>query len=1006
MNIGASTPFKLVKPGKFIVDYVLLENTKERLVIEVITNLDLTPFLTGGNIKTTLYSIDDTEIANVVLTAPITISQRNNIIDNRYATPLSATSTTVDYNPTPSIGKMTDYTYNITDPTMNDNSVDFKFNIKYLLKNSYQVTFSNLSLVEGSEIYIDAVLSTYLSEPDVKLTVFESDTHYARKTRKIQKGNVVDISNGYINTIKTYEYGISNKPLDFFYGISYFDYTYSYSSIATNITTVISPETSNIIQTSNWGMYSDGNINDIVTLFLTNSNGFKSKVCNLTLKVPSIYELFEYTPDPRIPDNAFRMRRNCDYNGVNYYNNVAPNGDSSSIYYYPIGREKYRWSTDFTRKRNYEYYYEKIIDDVKTLEDYDHVFRYPSYVDDDNITYPSGSVSLNFYTLNNNFYDDFIDTNTASAPITTLYRRPVNSAFIGITLLKSMLTLNQYGLDMDTINTKDNRLMINGVAKNLDDISMKQHSYSGPSWIFNNSSIIDDNTKNNHLPLSKWKASNGGVFLRSFYSWLNPFDVDYDMVEIPYQIDYYNGSLDDGVGATIKSKSNGVLVFSGISNNNFGYEITCNNTHVGKTILVNFTQSNALSLMNGIYIITDVGSPTTKFILTRHISHVANIDIIGSIVRVAQTTVSYVNSKSGAVLGKAPFVYTKVSAYDMRSTDNFERYYSKNHTTSNIYLSTSVYLNDCYNASIKDYPLMPVAISTNDIAKNIPNVFDIADNPNNIKYLLEFETGSNLDTINTDNIKVGKTTVNTQFNSTVVYSNFLVKRQNYLAYYDITGVTYQGYTDSVYTIPSSIRFDAELTAPNGVSKYNFHRAYGSYRMTSGIESLGFVQKANNTTQVQLYEKNGKNNTGVLIPFVWEDRTFGTDTYYNNLLYYNNTYYFEQVYRNIIKVPIFNTSSEVYMKNIEIKSLDVNYTINVVSFISSTVDDSNDTFMYEYMIKVDINYNQMISGSIFIDYATSRLKDQSEYFVEAEYTLVFADNTGKEIRLKVKDINIP
>ena len=123
------------------------------------------------------------------------------------------------------------------------------------------------------------------------------------------------------------------------------------------------------------------------------------------------------------------------------------------------------------------------------------------------------------------------------------------------------------------------------------------------------------------------------------------------------------------------------------------------------------------------------------------------------------------------------------------------------------------------------------------------------------------------------------------------------------------------------------------------------------------------------------------------------------------MYLGNSYYFEQVYRNIIKIPIFDLSSDVYLKNIEIVSTDNKYTIDVVSFVSSTVEHSNDTFMYEYMIKVSINYTEMHTGSMTVDNYMSRLKHTNDYFVTADFVLVFADSTGKEIRMKVKDINM-
>jgi hypothetical protein len=992
MNTGASTSFRLVKSGRFIVDYVLLENTKERLMVEVITNLDLTQFLTfgGGNIKTRLLSGNGALIQEVTSTAPIAILQRNNIIDNTYAI-------TNNYNPSPNIGRLTDYTYNITDITMSDNDVGTKFNIKYLLNNSYQVTFNNLSLNPGDEIYIESVLSTYpyvnvANQIDFKIEVFESK--YTKKTRTIQKGDVIDISNGYTNIIKGKTH-TSLSTLDFFVDINYFDYTYSYSSSSSNIIpNTITPQTSNYIQTTNWGMYSD---NDDVSLFLTNTAGFKAKVCDLTKTGGSTTDDTEVIPNAYRPFDAYRIRRNCDINGVNYFNNIQPSDISLADYYYPLGKLKHKWSTDFTLKRKYEYYYEKVINDTKTILDYKHEYTYPEYTMDDGngglLTVPSGVITLNMFTINSEFYSNFIDPNNSSiAPTTTAYRRPLNSAFVGTPLLKSKLSINNTTGDlvMDTNTVSGRKLMVNSEAKTLGDISITMHSYSGPEYVFNNPSIIDNNTINNHTPLSKWKISNNTI---TYSSYIHPFVVDYNTDSL-VNFTYYNGINDDGIGATLSGVLVTILTFPVVVKQ---YQTLTNiipGVTIGSKVLVNLPSSNISFISNGIYIVNNIGNTTTPWVMTRDSSYDTNFDIIGSVVyHNISPRKMYVNNKDAAVLGKKGFVYSLVTTNPPGIATSFEDYFGKTHANDNNYYSNSNYLNDCLNASLKDYPLMPNAVTTNEVVFNIPNVFDIADNPNCVKYLLEFESGTKfLVDKNDDSSTIGSTSQNT----TVAYSNFFVKRQNYKAYY--TGsTTFTNLTTIAQPVPNTV-----INLNNALIKYNTHRMYGAYRMTSGVESLGFVQEANSSTENNFYT-----NSGILIPYLKTMYYIGTTVFSDritpNLLKYGK-FYFEQVYKNIIKIPVFDLESNVYLKNIEIKSLNPLYDIKVVSFISSTVEGSNDTFMYEYMVKVEID-NSEIDEPATTNYGTGVLKYRADFLVRAEYTLVFADINDNEIRLKVKDKNI-
>lgn len=64
---------------------------------------------------------------------------------------------------------------------------------------------------------------------------------------------------------------------------------------------------------------------------------------------------------------------------------------------------------------------------------------------------------------------------------------------------------------------------------------------------------------------------------------------------------YSNGSL--GIGATLTSNTNGPLILDGITAD-----------LVGDRVLI---PSQTDAKQNGIYVVTDLGSPTTPFVLTR-----------------------------------------------------------------------------------------------------------------------------------------------------------------------------------------------------------------------------------------------------------------------------------------------------------------------------------------------------------------------------------------------------
>lgn len=983
MNIGASSAVKIVKSGNFIVDYVLLENSKEHLVIEVITNLNLKPFENSGSIKTSLYKENGDILQEVTQTAPnITITQRNKIIDNKYA---------IKNIYTENIGSLNDYDYDITGATMIDNNFDTKFNIKYMTGNAYTVVFTNLQLNGGDKIYISAELSSYLGESNYVIDVF-GDNDKIIKYRYIQIGNSVDRTDGYENIIKSkkFDYGPTGTSLSFFTGISYFDYTYSYSSSNTNITTAITPSTSNKIKTYNWGMHSDG---DVVRLFLTNTTGFKSEVCNLSL-LSSSYEDTEYIPNIESPKNAFRIKRNCDYNGVNYYNNIQPSDPLLVDYYYPSSREKSRWSTDFTRKRKYEYSYEYIIQNLN----------------DD----PFNETYFTIFKAKQDSTNNLIISNTVITPVELI--KNTSDLWIGSPLLNKSIDVNVGGTidGFSDISYKNYLKLTSNISGNIittdlkiKDVSNVIQKDNNTMYIFNSSVINSDKVLNEeYIPLSQRRASydadatNTALYNKTTdYNRIYPIDVKgvtmndtFTVSLLPGNTVYAsNGTLNNGYIGTLTAPSEGVLPTNSI------YMQDISNLNVGDKILV---YQPGYERRNGVYVITDLGSSTTKWVLTRWKYMCRDYDYSDRIVRSTGK-----NSLGSCVMqfmrgifnrdADKPF-YKRLSNPNQVNTsipliilNNFiEDYYSNGH-------GSEAYLRDCLYNTIYDYPVLTTTGSPTPeylISGSEPNCEIFADTPSVVKYLLEFDDDTDFIVLNSDDISVGKTNIKT----TVAYSNFYVKRSKYKAYYNNLSI-YNGNSN------------AAVFVENG--KFNYHKLYGAYRMTSGVESLGFTQVDGDT----FYNVGGK--TFVMIPSL---KTLNVQqngvNRQDNVLKINSIWYYEQVYKNIIQIPCFGIDSDVYLKNIEITSNNADYKITVPKFVSSTIDNSNNIFMYEYILNVEIlNRSRVLYGSngfptlgisdLVYDSSVMNTPSQSDLFISADFVLVFADSTGKEIRMKAKDINI-
>jgi hypothetical protein len=390
MNIGVNSPIIFRKNIPCIADYILKENSTSRLVVEIITNMNLVDYT--GDITVDLRDyIDGTVLSSYIINNignNANIYSRNNSINKNYA---------INNNYTIDIGGLNKYTDDISNRINSDGE---NLTIKYFTHNSFTAIFGNLELSPYQKIYVTCSL-TYLGNTITCLPFIDEDNRM-KKTRMIQKGNPLTVigSAGYINNIKSKFFLSPYESLDFFTSRNYFDYTYSYASATSYLSTT--PSVSNKVYISNWGMWSDNM--DNVKLYLTNNNDALIHVCDLTWET-TVYDNTEVVPSVFTkPKDTFLIRRNCDINGVNYRNNILPDQDYFLNYpYYPNGYpvpsipniDSNNPDTDFTRKRNYTYNYESTITDfnpeylvgnANQLGGYNQFFNYtndnyPSYYD-------------------------------------------------------------------------------------------------------------------------------------------------------------------------------------------------------------------------------------------------------------------------------------------------------------------------------------------------------------------------------------------------------------------------------------------------------------------------------------------------------------------------------------------------------------------------------------------------------------------------------------------------
>jgi hypothetical protein len=360
MNIGVNSPIIFRKNIPCIADYILKENSTSRLVVEIITNMNLVDYT--GDITVDLRDyIDGTVLSSHTINNignNANIYSRNNSINKNYA---------INNNYTIDIGGLNEYTDDISNRINSDGE---NLTIKYFTHNSFTAIFENLELSPYQKIYVTCSL-TYLGNTITCLPFIDKDNRM-KKTRMIQKGNPLTVigSAGYINNIKSKFFLSPYESLDFFSSRNYFDYTYSYASATSYLSTTVTPSVSNKVYISNWGMWSDNMVG--VKLYLTNINNALIHVCDLTWET-SVYDNTVVVPSVFTkPKDTFLIRRNCDINGVNYRNNILPDQDYFLNYpYYPNGYpdpsipniDSNNPDTDFTRKRNYTYKYESTITD-------------------------------------------------------------------------------------------------------------------------------------------------------------------------------------------------------------------------------------------------------------------------------------------------------------------------------------------------------------------------------------------------------------------------------------------------------------------------------------------------------------------------------------------------------------------------------------------------------------------------------------------------------------------
>jgi hypothetical protein len=109
-------------------------------------------------------------------------------------------------------------------------------------------------------------------------------------------------------------------------------------------------------------------------------------------------------------------------------------------------------------------------------------------------------------------------------------------------------------------------------------------------------------------------------------------------------VTYYNGSANDGIGATLTSASNGIFTHDG-----------ANNFSVGDKILVK-EQSN--SFENGIYEITILGNASTPWVLTRVTEANTDLKIKDVIVCDGTSTAWQIDQTSPAIDGASAITFT------------------------------------------------------------------------------------------------------------------------------------------------------------------------------------------------------------------------------------------------------------------------------------------------------------------------------------------------------------
>jgi hypothetical protein len=208
-------------------------------------------------------------------------------------------------------------------------------------------------------------------------------------------------------------------------------------------------------------------------------------------------------------------------------------------------------------------------------------------------------------------------------------------------------------------------------------------------------------------------------------------------------------------------------------------------------------------------------------------------------------------------------------------------------------------------------------------------------------------------------------------NTTVVYSTFNNKYSDYYTMY-VTGVDeYPG--------------------------VNAYRCYGSYRMTSGVESLGFCYAKDDNNIIYSYDDIKQH---IYIPYLTP--TDFPAVFVKNLFKDDTGWYFEQVYKNVIQIPCFAKDNGTILKAIVITInndlITQGFSVSVPVFISSTKDNNN--FIYEYVMRLDMPASAVSHNPGEIE---GTYINRNDVYIPATYVLVFIDNDGNEFKMKAIDI---